>query len=158
MANYRRRKVKIKQPFVIKFLPTVVYRIKVSLFSIIAFTANFSVKWAVIMAMVGWWAQTIWGICLTIWNIFKQGLEVTSTSLVAYSRGLRLWNLLYCKIACWILSKVVQPVSCNCTYSTWKYYLIYKKFTYFNFGIALGNSRVSPLFYRFDYFFDLQPI
>lgn len=47
-------------------LPTVVYRTKVSLFSIMASTANFSQYWAVIMAIVGCLELAIVGICLTI--------------------------------------------------------------------------------------------
>lgn len=47
-------------------LPTVVYLTKVSLFSIIASTANFSQYWAVIMAIVGCLALAIVGICFTM--------------------------------------------------------------------------------------------
>lgn len=46
-------------------LPTVVYRTNVSLFSIMASTANFSQYWAVIIAIVGCLELTIVGICLT---------------------------------------------------------------------------------------------
>lgn len=47
-------------------LPIVVYRTKVSLFSIMASTANFSQYCAVMMAMVGCFELAIVGICFTM--------------------------------------------------------------------------------------------
>lgn len=55
--------------------PTVVYLTNVSLLSTMASTANFSQYRAVMMAMLGCFADTIFGICFTTWwAIIKNNL------------------------------------------------------------------------------------